>query len=312
MRLRRAKLFVSLCCIVAAAGMVFAGAQARIEGRVTDSRGEPIANAEVTITSPEVSTFNVAVTSDKKGVFKFLILDATRHYLFHIEAEGFQAQERPFKVAAGSTDNVFEFTLNTVQEAVAQDSANILEQPGYKEMTEARGLYDAGDTAGARAKFEEAVAAKPDLLPALISLAEICYEAGDYDAALDAADKCLEEDDESLDCLAIAANSAQSAGNKEAYSEYMERYKELNPEDPTVLYNAAATYLNKMDDEGARPLLEQCLEEDPEFPQCNFEFGMLLLRTGDMEGAKRHLEKYLEIAPDGPDAVTAQETIKYL
>jgi hypothetical protein len=39
---------------------------------------------------------------------------------------------------------------------------------------------------------------------------------------------------------------------------------------------------------------------------------MLLLRSGDMEGAKAHLEKYLEVAPDGPDAATAQETIKYL
>ena len=67
-----------------------------------------------------------------------------------------------------------------------------------------------------------------------------------------------------------------------------------------------------MDDGGARPLLEKCLDADPDFPQCNFEYGMLLLRLGDMEGAKAHLEKYLEVAPDGPDAATAQETIKYL
>ena len=67
-----------------------------------------------------------------------------------------------------------------------------------------------------------------------------------------------------------------------------------------------------MDDGGARPLLEKCLDADPDFPQCNFEYGMLLLRSGDMEGAKAHLEKYLEVAPDGPDAATAQETIKYL
>jgi len=312
MRLRRAKILVSVCLLMTGSGMAFAGAQARIEGRVTDSNGDPIANAEVTISSPEVSTFNLEITADKKGVFKFLILDATRNYLFHVEAPGYQPQERPFKVAAGSTDEVFEFTLNSAEEAAAQESASVLEQPGYKEMAEGRELYEAGDTAGARAKFEEAVAAKPDLLPALTALAELCYDAGDYEAALDAADSCLEQDDESLDCLAIAANAAQSSGNEAAYSDYMARYEELNPEDPTVLYNAAAKYLNKMDDDGARPLLEQCLDADPDFPQCNFEFGMLLLRTGDMEGAKRHLEKYLEIAPDGPDAATAQETIKYL
>jgi len=312
MGLQKTKLFVFLFVVVAGIGLVFAGAQARIEGHVTDSNGNPIENAVVTITSADVTTFKLEVVANKKGVFKFLILDATRNYLFHVEAEGYQAQERPFKVAAGSTDNLFEFTLNTIQEAVDQGTASILEQPGYKEMEEAKTLYDAGDKAGARAKFEEAVAAMPDLLPALTALAELSYDDGDYDAALDAAGKCLDVDDESLDCLAIGANAAQNSGNQEAYADYMARYEELNPEDPTILYNSAARFLNKLDDDGARPLLEQCLDADPDFPQCNFEFGMLLLRTGDMEGAKRHLEKYLEIAPDGPDAATAQETIKYL
>jgi tetratricopeptide (TPR) repeat protein len=308
----RATFLVSSLIFAAAASLVFAGAQARVQGHVTDAQGNPIADAKITVTTPEVSSFTMEVTSDKKGVFRFLLLDATRNYLFHVEAEGYQAQERPFKVAAGSTDNLFEFTLNTIQEAVDQGAASLLEQPGYKEMDEAQALYDAGDKEAARAKFAEAVAAKPDLLPALAALAELSYDAGDYQAALDAAEKCLDEDDESIDCLAIAANSAQSIGNQSAYEEYMARYQEANPEDPTVLYNTAAGYLNQMDDESARPFLEQCLEADPDYPQCNFEYGMLLLRTGDMEGAKRHLEKYLEVAPDGPDAATAQETIKYL
>ncbi len=312
MRLWKTKLFVSLLGVITTAGLVFAGAQARVEGHVTDSMGNPIANAEVTVTSPDVSTFNMVVTADKKGVFKFLLLDATRYYLFHVEAAGYQAQERPFKVDAGSTDNLFEFTLSTIQEAVDQGNASILEQPGYKEMEEARELYKAGDMVAARTKFEEAIAAKPDLLPALTAVAELSYDAGDFEAAIDAAEKCLEQDDESLDCLAIAANAARSSGNAAAYAGYMARYEQLNPDDPTILYNAAAGYLNKLDDEGARPLLEKCLEADPDYPECNFEFGMLLLRTGDMEGAKRHMEKYLELAPDGPDAATAQETIKYL
>jgi len=312
MRLSKATLFVSLIALLAGAGMVSAGAQARLEGHVTDTKGNPIPNATVTITTSEVSTFHKVLNTDENGVFKMLILDATHNYLFHVEAPGFQPQERPFKVGAGTTDNVFEFELKTVQEAAAQGTLNLLEQPGYKEMEEARKLYEAGDKTGARAKFQEAVAAKPDLTPALAALAELSYDAGDYQAAIDAAEKCLEQDDEFIECIAVGANAAQSLGDTEAHEKYMARYKTLNPEDPTILYNTAAEFLNKMDDEGARPFLEQCLKADPDFPQCNFEYGMLLLRTGDMEGAKSHLEKYLEVAPDGPDAATAQETIKYL
>lgn len=312
MRLRRVVVLMAVLFQVAGAAVVFAGAQARVEGNVTDSKGNPIPDVKVTITSPQVSTFKMVVDGDKKGVFKFLLLDATRNYFFHVEAVGYQPQERPFKVAAGSTDTVFEFTLNTVQEAAASGTASLLEQPGFKEMAEGRKLYEAGDKTAALAKFKEAVAAKPDLIQALTAVAELSFGAGDYQGALDAAESCLEQDDESIDCLAIAANAAQTIGDDAAYAGYMARYEEANPEDPTILYNAAAGFLNKLDDDGARPLLERCLEADPDFPQCNFEYGMLLLRTGDMAGAKTYLEKYLEVAPDGPDAATAVETIKYL
>ncbi len=298
--------------VLATAGLVHAGAQARIEGRVTDTKGNPIVGAVITITSAELATFNKVIKVDKKGQFKTLILDATRHYEFEVSADGYQGQKRPFKVGAGSTDNVFEFELLSVAEATAAGKMDLLEQPGYKEFEEGKTLYEAGDFEGARAKFKEAVAARPDLLQALGALAELNYQAGDMAEALEMARRCLEEDDESIQCLAIAANASQTLGNEGAHAEYMARYQELNPEDPTILYNDAAVFLNKMDDDGARPLLEQCLAADPEFPQCNFEYGMLLLRTGDMEGAKAHLEKYLEVAPDGPDASMAQETIKYL
>ena len=298
--------------VLAVASLVHAGAQARLEGSVTDTKGNPIPGAVITITSTEVATFNKVIKVDKKGHFKTLILDATRHYEFSVEAEGYQGQKRPFKVGAGSTDNHFEFQLSSVAEAAAAGKMDLLEQPGYKEFEEGKALFEAGDLEGARAKFGEAVAAKPDLLQALGALAELNYQAGDMAGALEMAGRCLEEDDESVQCLAIAANASQTLGDDEAYNGYMTRYQELNPEDPTILYNESAVFLNKMDDDGARPLLEKCLDVDPDYPPCNFEYGMLLLRTGDMEGAKSHLEKYLEVAPDGADASMAQETIKYL
>ena len=240
--------FVIALILLAGAGLVFAGAQARIQGQVTDTDGTPIANAEVTITTSELTSFHKVLTTDKKGKFKLLLLDATRHYLFHVEAAGYQAQERPFKVAAGSTENNFEFQLVNLEQAAAQGAQALLEQPGYKELNEGRNLYEAGDKEGAKAKFQEAVTAMPDLLPALASLAEVNYETGDFEAALDIATKCLEQDDEAIECLAVAANSAQRVGDEEARAGFMARYKELNPEDPTILYNSAAEFLNKLDD----------------------------------------------------------------
>lgn len=315
MRLFERKYVVFALSVLAAAGLAHAGGQARIQGTVTDSKGNPIPDAVITITgdaSHEVFAFEKIVEVDKKGKFRTLILDATRYYLFRVDAEGYQPQERPFKVGVGTTDSEFEFQLLSIAEASATGQIELIQQPGYKELEEARELYKAGDMEGALAKFKEAVAAKPDLLPALSSVAELSYDAGDMEGALAAARRCLEEEDESIQCLAIAANASQALGDNEAHAAYMAQYEDLNPDDPTILFNHAAAFLNKMDDDGARPLLEKCLDANPDFPECNFEYGMLLLRTGDMEGAKTHLEKYLEVVPDGPDAATAQETIKYL
>jgi tetratricopeptide (TPR) repeat protein len=307
-----------LMTCVAAVGLlviglaVHAGTQAKIEGLVTDLTGTPIPGATITIKTAEMSSFEKIITTDKDGRFQTLILDATRKYTFRVEAEGFLAEERPFKVRAGSTDNVFEFKLQTMDQAAAVRELQKFEEPGYKELKEGKELLAAGDNEAARTKFAEAIAARPDLREAHARFAELTFEAGDMEGALAAAQSCLELAPESVHCLAIAINSSAELGEETLRAEYMARYQKLNPDDPTLLFNEAAVLLNNLDDEGARPLLEKCLEADPDFPQCNFEYGMLLLRSGDMEGAKEHLQKYLEVAPDGPLATTAEETIKYL
>jgi tetratricopeptide (TPR) repeat protein len=292
--------------------VVHAGTQAKIEGRVTDLVGNPIADATVTITTSEVSNYRKVMTTDENGEFQTLILDATRRHKFRVEAEGFQAEETPFKVGAGSTDNFFEFKLRTTDQAAAVKEIQQLEKPGYKELEEGNEFLVAGDKEAARAKFAEAIAAKPDLTEAHARFTQLTYEGGDMAGALAAARSCLELDPESTQCLAIAINSSGELGEEAVRTEYMARYQKLNPDDPTVLFNEAAVFLNNLDDEGARPLLERCLDANPDFPECNFEYGMLLLRSGDMGGAKEHLQRYLEIAPEGPLASTAEETIKYL
>jgi tetratricopeptide (TPR) repeat protein len=237
--------------VLAAAGLAFAVRQARIQGTVTDTQGNSIPNAVITITGdperkPSLINFNKVVTVDKEGTFAALIVDATQYYIFHVTAEGYQPQERPFKVGAGWTNfdrqfdslplairttfNEFNFQLLSIAEASAAGQIELVQQPGYEELEEAMNLYRAGDTEGARAKFEEAVAATPDLLPALSGLAELNYFAGDMEGALAVARMCLAQDDESIQCLAIAANASQALGDNEAHAAYRAQYEDLNPD----------------------------------------------------------------------------------
>ncbi len=303
---------VAAVLVLLGAGMAEAGAQARVRGIVVDTDGKPIPSAKVTVTSQDIADYRKDVEVKDDGTFSFVILDATRHYKFHVEADGYVPYEQEFKVPVGSTDNEFKFELKTRQQMVEAEQDKLLEQPGYKELGEANDLLKAGKKQEARAKFAEAVAAKPELSQGWQALAELDFQAGDNEKALAEAKKCLDLDDEAVQCLAVATNATKALGMNEEHKKYLARYQELNPDDPATLFNQAAGFLNKMDDEHARPLLEQCLEADPDYAKCVFEYGMLLLRSGDMAGAKAQLEHYLKVAPDGPDAETARETLKYL
>jgi len=292
------------------AAVAWSAAQARLRGRVLDAEGQPIANVELKITNVDGYSKTCEVAED--GRFRALILDATKTYLFEVSAPGFAPYEKPFKVAAGSSDNDFDLVLTSMKQAQQVSQLALFEQPGYKEYDEATKLIEAGQSTEARSKLLIAVEVVPDLTQAWQALADLDFTDGAHDTALSHAEKCLELDDESLKCLAIAANAAQKLGDAEAHADYLARYRELNPDDPAVIFNEAAQYLNRMDDEGARPALERCLAADPDFLKCLYEYGMMLLRSGDMEGAKEKLQHYLEVDPEGPDAATARETIKYL
>ena len=307
-----ARAFAVLLVLGLLASTAGASTQARVAGSITDADGSPIADAVVTITTPDSSAYSRVLETDAKGRFKILLLDATKTYLFHVEAAGYIPIEEQVKVPAGTMNNEVAWSMQTVQEAQQSEEDRIRQQPGFKEFEEGMALLKEGKSAEARAKFQESVQAVPDLVPAWRKMAEIDFDQGDYENALANARKCLEYDNEHTPCLALAANSAKELEDHDAHAMYMKLYQELNPDDPATLFNQAAVFLNALDDENARPLLEQCLEVDSEFGACLYEYGMLLLRSGDLGAAKVQLEKYLEVEPEGPNAETVRETVKYL
>lgn len=308
---------ITLALVVGAVALTVAGpapaaTQGRVAGTVTDSAGDPIPSATITVTSAELPTYLKELEVDSDGEFKILLLDATKTYLFEVAAPGYVGHKEEVKIAAGSMNNERDFALKSEEEAAADRRREIVEQPGYRELEAASKALDAGDVETARAQLEAAIAARDDLLVAWETLAEIEIDAGHTARALEVARGCLEIDDESVGCLAVAANAARELGDLAAAEEYETRYAEANPDDPAILFNAAVGHINALDDAAAKPLLEQCLEVDPDYPKCLYEYGMLLLRENDMPGAKEYFERYLEVAPDGEDAATVRETVKYL
>jgi Tfp pilus assembly protein PilF len=279
---------------------------------VVDGKGNPIPNAKVVVTCPEITTYKKELSADKRGVFTVLVVDATKQYLFHVEAPGFQAIEQLNKPLIGGMTLEVMFTLKSIQQVEQESLQQALEQPGIKQLREGRDLLEAGNKVEARAKFAEAVSIKPDLHLGWLEMALLDMEAGKNDDALAEVEKCLVASPNFAACLAAGANAAKAKGDTALFDKYMTAYMTANPSDPAVPYNEAVTYLNQGDDTKAKPLLEQALAADPAYPDALFQLGMVYLRAGDSAKSKELLNKFLEAAPEHKEAASAREMLKYL
>jgi tetratricopeptide (TPR) repeat protein len=292
--------------------LLMAQAQGRVKGTVTDTKGNAIPDVKIIITCPDISNFRKELVSDKKGTWATIIADATKKYMFRVEATGFQPIEQLIKPLIGAQTLEVPFKLTSVQELEKREQQQMMEQPGIKQLREGKELQSAGKTAEARKKFEEAVELKPDLYLAWFELAALELTAGKNTEALVDTEKCLAAAPTFAPCLAVGVNASKAAGNKAAEEKYTAAYKLANPTDPTMFYNDAVAFLNKGDDAKAKPLLEQALAADPKYPDALFQLGMVYFRLGDTVKAKELLNKFIEGSPDHKEAPTAKEMLKYM
>jgi tetratricopeptide (TPR) repeat protein len=307
----RRTLALSLTLLLLSATQAFAGAEARMAGKITDGvTKEPIPNAEVNIEAIEGKTVKQSAKSKKDGQYAIFLLDGTIRYKFTFSAPGYTPHEETMKLNLGPA-NVKNVELFKVGAAVANAPAG--SAPAKVDTTvvaynEGATLANAGDIEGAIKKFEEAVAAKPDLFAGWTALAKMQLRQKSYAKAIEAANKVLEVDDSDTSMMNVLAQAYAATGDKANAAKWQAKL----PKNASGLFNDAAKLINKGDDAAAEILLKQAIEADAAFSQSYYELGMIYVRGGKTAEAKANLEKYLELDPNGRDAATAKEMMNYL
>ncbi|HVR08530.1 MAG TPA: carboxypeptidase-like regulatory domain-containing protein, partial [Thermoanaerobaculia bacterium] len=93
----------ALLLLPAIAGAVFAIGQGRVLGTVVDPSGAPVAGVKVVVTSPDMASYRLEKSTDARGQFSAIILDAQRQYTLHLEKTGFITLEQPLKLKIEDT-----------------------------------------------------------------------------------------------------------------------------------------------------------------------------------------------------------------
>ncbi len=311
----RRNLALSLVLMLFAAGNAFAGAEARITGKVVDAATKQgVANAAIKIEAIEGKNLKLDAKVKNDGSYAVFLLDATIRYKYIVSAPGYDTYEEVIKLKIGenATRDFQLYKAGTAPGAapaaggVAPVAAKA--DPGVAAYNEGAALANAKDYAAAIKKFEEAVAAKPTLTAGWIALAKTQLHQKNYAKAIVAANKVLEIDDTDSDMLKILAESYDATGDKANLAKVQAKL----PKNASALFNEAAKLINSGDDAGAEKLLKQAVDADGDFAPAHYQLGMIYVRTGKSAEAKAALQKYLALDPNGADAGTAKEMMGYL
>ena len=302
---------------------VLAGTQGRASGKVLDSAGNPVEGVTVTVTTPAIRSFKIAVTTRKDGSYGFIVNDATLFYDLKMEKEGYvginlaKQKFSTIDVTVMPNQSMLKTSEAPAAARPAAGPAKGAAPPSSSEQAAvaynaAVDLLNAGDKPGAEAKFKEAVAKSPDLPQAWHALAIIAYDNKDWAKTLEYGQKALDLDPTLTDLYGRMKDAADKAGDKKASAEWQKKYDEVNADSPEVLYNKGVEAWNKKKAKDAEEFFTKAVTAKPEFAMAHYQLGMVSLNLKKNAAAKEHLQKYIELDPKGPEAETAKEILSML
>jgi tetratricopeptide (TPR) repeat protein len=299
-----------LLAIAVVAANAFAGAEARMAGKIVDAvTKKPLPGATVLVVSAGARNFKQEFKAEKDGTYRLLVIDGTLPYKVTYSAPGYQPYEEQIKMRIGEvTTKDVELEPAASTAAAAPAAAGGKADPAVVAFNDGAQLFNQQKYAEAAAKFQEAVDAKPDLIAGWEALARASLQTKNYPKAIEAANKVVALDPDEPEMYSILYNAYTATGDNAKAAEA----KKKMPANAGLLFNDAAKLINAGKDADAEPLLKQAIVADDKFASAYYELGMLQVRAGKNADAKANLQKYLELEPNGKDAATAKEMLKYI
>lgn len=295
------------------AGSLFAQdwkGKARIEGRVSNEKGEPIVGATVQLrrygAGPDVKT-------DKKGRWAYLGL-AGGPWDVDVVAEGFQPRKVSVRLSEIDRLPPMQMSLEAVPQAAAapapvpkDTSADILAA-----IQRGNDLLAQKDYAGARAEYEKALAALPDNPVILRGIAQTWYGEKKIDEAIATLKRVVLLDPNDAAAPLLLANLLLEKGSLDEAKALLAKLPPDSIKDPGVYVNFGVLLLNQKKPADAWSYFDQAVKVAPADADSYFYRGLTAVQLKKKPEAKADLEKYLELAPEGSQAADAKELLKSL
>ena len=274
----------------------------RMEGKVLDAEGKPLAGVSVKVNLPERGG-GTTLTTDKKGRWAIGGI-ASGNWEVDFEAPGYVIKKVTVNLASEAS------RLPPV-EVKLEKAAPAGPPPEVREALE-RGdaAFKAGRFAEARAEYEKLLALRPDIADTLYRQIAFTYSReGNYARAVEYLEKVLQANPADAELRLLTAQEALRGGMLDKGLEMLKGVDDSSVKDPAVFFNVAALLLNAQKQEEAVAYLTKAIAVDPAYVDGYFQRGLAYLGLGKTAEARADFNKVIELAPTSPQADTAKKAL---
>jgi tetratricopeptide (TPR) repeat protein len=274
----------------------------RMEGRVLDADGKPIAGATVTLNLPERGG-GATLTTDKKGHWALGGI-ASGSWQIDFQAPGYAVKKVSISLPTEAS------RLAPVE--VKLDKAAPAGPPPEVRAALEKGdeAFKAGRYAEARAEYEKLLALRPEVADTLNRQIAYTYSREEnYAKAVEYLEKAIQSDPSDVSLKLIAAQEALRGKMLDKGLALLKGVDDSSIKDPEVFYNVAALLLNAQKPEEAINYLTKAVTVDPSYADGYFQRGLAYLGLQKTAEAKADFKKVIELAPTGAQAETAKKAL---
>lgn len=267
---------------------------AEIEGvvRSADDDKKMLAGITVRVATPDGP---VEAVSADDGTFALIIPKAAGTYTISLAGDGYAPFEAEVPLEAGQRYS-YDFKL--------VDATAGLRQAATQAYNDGAKLYQEGDIAGAKAKFEAALEAAPDLAQIQVGLANVYLSEGDLDAAREAIETFRATDPAEPNAARLAFEIYMRQGDLDRMTSMIETFSG-GPEANNLaaqIYNDGVAAMRDNDYDRAIALFDIANGIAPTLAEPLTGKATLQYNTEDYAGLEATLAQLMEAAPDHPRA----------
>jgi tetratricopeptide (TPR) repeat protein len=298
--------------------LALAGSDARAQtgtarGKVMDDKGQPIADAVVTLEFTGGMTRKYETKTNKKGEYTQVGI-YPGPYKVTINKEGYQGGFAESRIGLGEPTYLPDMKLLT--KAAAQAAATA----GDKGREELMAAFKKATDLTQEGKYDEATAAYNEILAKNASIPEVHYNLGfiysqkkDWVQAEASYKKALELKPTYNEASVALARVYQESGQSDKAMALMTQTASANEGDAKVQFNLGVMNLNSGKGDEAIAAFQKAAAADPANAEPYFYIGTVLVGQNKVPDAITSLEKYLAMKPtNAQNVATAQGLLQAL